>query len=252
MPNDPLPNDSVQNSAPRCDSWSQFKVRIIQDLFPDGHFRRGRYLFRGQGSDSWALSATFDRWYRGPKDQKLKVAERLLDEFMYECEGDDIPDNLRSDRLHMLGLAQHNGMPTRMLDWTESPYVAAFFAFSGHIRQGLDLDKCVGVSVLDTTSHIWQREFGCEIVSMPSFGNDRLRSQYGRFTYLRAPYDSLDEYVTQFPGESPLKKYSVPVRDVEQALADLDAMGINHSRIYPGIMGNARAAEMRVILNPPS
>ena len=33
-------------------------------------------------------------------------------------------------------------------------------------------------------------------------------------------------------------------------MADLDTMGLSHSRIYPGIGGNAKAAEVRVLLNP--
>jgi hypothetical protein len=232
-------------------SWPEFKVRIFSDLFDNGRFRRGRFLFRGQGSASYSLSSSFDRWYRGKKQDKLIIAEELLNQFIKECELEDIPDIARRDRTMMLSLAQHHGLPTRMLDWSESPYVAAFFAFSGHVRHGLNLEKHVAVWVLDSTSHIWDREHGCEILNVPSFGNERIRNQHGKFTYLRAPYDSLEEYVNQFESEDSqsLRKYLVPVRDVVAAMADLDSMGLNHARIYPGINGNAKAAEFRVIMN---
>jgi hypothetical protein len=233
-----------------CASWSDYKSRIVTDLFPDGRFRRGKYLFRGQGSNAWALSSTFDRWYKGPREKRFKTAERLLDEFIRECEGEDLPDSIRNDRDGMLGLAQHNGLPTRLLDWSESPYVAAFFAFSGHIRSGDPADGQVAIWTLDTGSFVWHRENGCEILSVPSFGNERIRNQHGRFTYLRAPYDSLEEYAGSFSEQSALRKYVVPGRDAESAMADLDTMGLSHSRIYPGIGGNAKAAEVRVLLNP--
>jgi hypothetical protein len=230
-------------------SWVDFKARIISDQFTDGHFQRGRFLFRGQGGESWPLSSSFDRWYKGDRANKVKVADQLLDQFTKECELENIPDQARQDKVLMLSLAQHNGLPTRLLDWSESPYVAAFFAFSGHIRHGINLEKNVAIWVLYTGHEIWNSEFGCQIVNVPSFGNERIRNQHGRFTYLKAPYDSIEEYVSQFNGEATaLRKYTVPVRDAAAAMADLDSMGLNHSRIYPGISGNAKAAEVRVLL----
>lgn len=236
----------------RCVSWGEFKARVISDQFPSSHFSRGRFLFRGQGGESWALSPTFDRWYSeygGDRANKTKIAELLLQRFQKECELEDIPQNVRDDKLLMLSLAQHNGLPTRLLDWTESPYVAAFFAFSEHIRHGASKEQYVAVWVLDSTQDIWNADFGCSIVTVPSFGNIRIKNQHGLFTHLKNPSDSLEEYVNQFPGgNDALIKYLVPVSEAAIAMADLDSMGISHSRIYPGLTGNARAAEVRVIL----
>lgn len=50
-----------------CSGWSDFKNRIIGDLFPLGTFQRGQFLFRGQGGESWKLASTFDRWFEDYK-----------------------------------------------------------------------------------------------------------------------------------------------------------------------------------------
>lgn len=233
-------------------SWSDFKIKVISDQFPTDQFSRGRFLFRGQGGESWTLSSTFDRWYQsygGDRASKARVADQLLDGFLKECELEDIPKHLRDDKVLMLSLGQHNGLPTRLLDWSESPYVAAFFAFSGHIRHGKPNEQNVAIWVLDSTLEIWNSHFGCEMVNVPSFGNERIRNQHGRFSHLKAPYDSLEEYVAQFAGDTgALRKYLIPVSEAGKAMADLDSMGLNHARIYPGLSGNAKAAEVRVIL----
>jgi hypothetical protein len=235
------------------DTWPEFKARIISDQFVDGHFKKGLFLFRGQGGESWHLCSTFDRWYTGyggDRWNKKKIADQLLEGFAKECELEDIPQHVRDNAVLMLSLAQHHGLPTRLLDWSESPYVAAFFAFSVHIRHGRSTEDNVAVWVLDSTHNIWNAEFGCEIVSVPSFGNERIRNQHGRFTYLKTPSDSLEEYVTQFPDETTaLRKYLIPVREAGVAMADLDSMGLNHARIYPGLSGNAKAVEVRVVLD---
>lgn len=233
-----------------CDDWSNFKSRIIAEQFPDRTFRKGKFLFRGQGSDAWTLSTTFDRWYKGKKSEKNVSADRLLAEFELECEFEEMPDVLRRDTMAMLGLAQHHGLPTRLLDWSESPYVAAFFAFSGHVRQGISSEKCVAVWVLDSESKVWNSENGCTLVKVPALWNQRIRNQFGRFTYLRTPDDTLEDYVSHFEvDEIRLKKYLIPVKDLRAAMSELDAMGLTHSRIYPGLDGNARAAEVRVTLS---
>ncbi|MDY0967585.1 FRG domain-containing protein [Sphingomonas sp. CFBP9021] len=231
------------------DSWDHFKKEVITDQFADGMFLRGRFLFRGQGDAEWRLMSSFDRWYNGAPDAKMATANNLLDYFMAECEQHELPNNFLNDRNSWLGLAQHHGLPTRLLDWSESPYVAAMFAFAGHIRSRVEGSKMVAVCVIDTQSHIWSGDYGCEIITVPSYGNVRIANQYGKFSYLKSPVSSIEQYVEQFGSADEtcvIRKYLIPASETKKAIGDLDAMGLNYSRIYPGLSGNAMAAEVRV------
>jgi FRG domain len=232
-----------------CTSWRDFTVRATSDLFPKGAFERGVFLFRGVALSEWPLISTFDRWYgTRPREEKAKASERLLTLFQKEAESTDIPKEFWNDEVARLALAQHNGVPTRLLDWTESPYIAAFFAFAA-IANSSHPPENVAVWCLNSRSSVWSREFGAEILDVPAYGNDRLRTQLGKFTLLRAPFNTLEEYVANFSSErTPLWQFKIPSRDVRVALADLDVMGINYSRIFPGLEGCARAAQLRALL----
>jgi hypothetical protein len=93
----------------------------------------------------------------------------------------------------------------------------------------------------------------------PRYARAAARAYLNRFVFpntvapdQRGQSPALEEYVAQFDALDALRKYLVPVRDVAHAMADLDSMGLNHARIYPGVSGNAKAAEVRVLLSRAS
>jgi hypothetical protein len=176
------------------------------------------------------------------KMKRLQLAEIMIQRFRIAIEALDVPVEARSDHGSLLALAQHYGLPTRLLDWTESPYVAAFFAYNSRALWG-ETDQHVCIWVLDTSDPIWSAQYGVEVLNVALTGNNRLRNQSGRFTLARTPFASLEEYVAAH-GETghSLRKFLLPGNDWPKALADLDAMGINHARVYPEIEGAAQMA----------
>lgn len=104
------------------------------------------FLFRGQGDAAWSLDTTLERWPSAP----MKVAKYydLIAEAKSQIESYtdrswQIPDSAELDAwLHTqtaFGLfdlpaydymvyLRHHGFPSPLLDWSASPYVAAYFA----------------------------------------------------------------------------------------------------------------------------
>lgn len=88
-----------------------------------------KWIFRGQPSD-WPLMTSLERACND-SDIELRFAprieERVIRDFRRRYEGQD-RDLVMSDELYCLALMQHHGAPTRLQDWTYSPFVAAYFA----------------------------------------------------------------------------------------------------------------------------
>jgi len=236
-----------------CSSWDELKVWISRDLFSGNPISRGRFLFRGHGSSEWELAPSFDRTFLdfvgGERD---KLEDELISSFKKLSEGDDRHRKLLEDKITTLALAQHYGLPTRLLDWTESPYVAAFFAFQGHFQDamfGKRLGDLVAIWILDKQSYIWSPKRGVELISPASWDNERLRKQAGWFTLSQTPSRSLVEYAQSFTNAGDaLRCVTIPSSEARLAIPDLDLMGINHSNLFDDLEGRARSAVTRSLL----
>jgi hypothetical protein len=81
-----------------------------------------RWLFRGQADTRWVLSPSVHRGYT-PQQERY-----LTNEFRVRARSRYFSCPVSNDYPGWLALMQHYGLPTRLLDWTYSPLVAAFFA----------------------------------------------------------------------------------------------------------------------------
>jgi len=234
-------------------SWDQYKHDIVPELFGSERFRSGAYLFRGCGDADWTLTTTFDRRFGFlPAAERLRLWARMLHSFRAACEERGVAESVLRDDTRLLAFGQHHGLPTRLLDWSLSPYVAAFFAF----RQSLlepDPGGQVAIWVLDSGSHIWSAELGVEIVAPPAIENLRLLNQAGRFTYARTPYLALEEYVESSPDAGrPLLQISMPRAEALRALPDLEVMGVGAHHLFPDMVGLSEGVALSVQLEAAS
>jgi FRG domain len=227
----------------------EFKRDLYPEIFGGDAFEEDRYLFRGVGSDEWQLVSSFDR-HAGDvaSEDRSAEAETLLDLFVEECvTSDGTLDATPTERHALIALAQHHSLPTRGLDWTESPYVAAYFAFADAWSFGrVEARGRVAIWALDRTHPVWEDTKAVEIVTTGRPGNERMIRQRAALTYLHAPTPALDEYVgTRAESGDALVKFSLPKAEAPVALADLAAMGITSTRLFPDREGAARAAQLR-------
>jgi hypothetical protein len=229
--------------------WTEFTRDLFAELFSDGIFRHGRYLFRGSSDADHGLQSAFDRRFATvPMQRRMLLWDRLVQEWRRGCEEAGVEPALLAEDRTLWALGQHHGLPTRLLDWSTSPYVAAFFAFAEHLTRQPDRFAHVAIWVLHLDNPVWLREGGVEVVRVPAVANPRLRAQGGRFTLCRAPIATLEEYADRFATGTALTKCVLPATAADRALPDLDAMGITSAELFADLGGTATLATMRAVL----
>ena len=105
----------------RVTSWAELNDQVYRNAFNAQLGRiRSPYVFRGHCDSSYPLTTSLSRL----GGEYVQVEHHMLRNFRkYALRSDVVSDSV----WNWLAVAQHHGLPTRLLDWTFSPQVAMHF-----------------------------------------------------------------------------------------------------------------------------
>jgi hypothetical protein len=243
----------------RLDSWREFYPYINQMLHDPQH-----YIFRGQRVSSWKLESSLDRALKalGPSVNSARATARHLEQFQLAARArrGANPQSLVEQGRWALG--QHYGLWTPLLDWTESPFVALYFAFEEPnetpngtravfaLSMPLIASRCEMIAKKQPPDSPARPDI-VEFITPETDENARLVSQGGLFTRGTVGVE-IEKWVRvnfrRNGTDKALVKIVVPEKTGHrfEALRTLNRMNINHRSLFPDVEGSAKFCNMRL------
>jgi hypothetical protein len=250
-----------------------------------------KLFYRGQANASWKLEPGLFRLpenrdlVSGPQkemsaDGQIFLELRMIQVFVDHCDsiGLKIPNDSQAFRrenldlnnseafstfvlgkklwpnealFELMALAQHHELPTRLLDWSNRSYVAAYFAASDALAERGKFkdaeDKRFAVWVLDLEKlGLFQN---LKLVSVPGSNNANIAAQAGVFTLLQQPIvrplrfegtTMLDEYFSEQPT-CPLIKVTARLSESASVIDLCEKYGVTAASLFPDYYGAVKA-----------
>jgi hypothetical protein len=250
----------------RVDAWSDFTEYIAT---------RDGWAFRGQADADWPLLSSLPRrlLQNGvPREQWTQREERTIRIFRRKAHV-YLPDkSALDDDLRCLAMMQHHGAPTRLLDFTKSPFVAAFFALEQARSEsavyalntpriwaaGPDFEPGLTRDAVDPrVPGNFSRYFAVNDLPIVWFGEPRqmdrrLVAQSGLLVVPGVLEQPLDLLLGGYaPGETLVERVLIAAKAREQAMHELYRMNITQATLFPDLEGLARSIAYELEENWP-
>jgi hypothetical protein len=247
------PSIPLQKSTPyrivRIRSWEEYLSIISDSPYQN-------WAFRGQRDASAPLFSALSRYLisfhvnrRAWPDQE----ERILRIFKRKAVHFINATPPRDDDFEWLALMQDHGAPTRLLDFTWSPYVAAFFALHNTTTEAV-IWACNPVEIkkvkqLDLTQpgsfrkNFLSGDDQFVYLGEPYAMNRRLIAQSGTFLIPAVLDKSIEDILRDYPNpKETLIKFILPAEKVrEKGMRELYRMNITQATLFPDLDGLARS-----------
>jgi hypothetical protein len=257
--------------------WPEVRVRDWKHFTDviEPHIRlvtsyRSHWVFRGQADAGWLLEPSIDRVVRG-RDAKaaIYVEKAALAEFRRHAHlylsGPILPAD-GSKLVDWWTIMQHHRAPTRLLDWSASPYVAAYFAVEDHwstdgviwgferavLRANMEIKHGPAPTAnSDQEKTFWEADSPPQVTCISrAMNSERMMVQQGMFTICRRPLTNHADAISDLgqPPTTYLTKIIIPHKLKPDFLLRLRVMNINANALFPGMDGIGRSVSELVRL----
>jgi hypothetical protein len=248
----------------RPSSWLELIGALYATAWNEalGRFRLP-YAFRGQSLATEDLSSGLVR-LAGGRLNVTRLELHLLRNFRKYAHGQATTDTI----WHWLALGQHRGLPTRLLDWTYSPFVALHFATADLRLMDQDgsvwaidfvaanrflprrLKRILDAEGSDTATTDMLNAFGSlrafdglarspfVVFLEPPSLDPRIVNQFALFSLMSSPEATLDDWLAAHPTLA--RRIIIPGALKWEIRDKLDQANINERVLFPGLDGLSR------------
>ncbi len=193
-------------------------------------------VYRGQKSAQYKLVPKIGRYESLKTLANLEKEERYMLNLFKRYSVPYLSFQPKND-FEWLALAQHHGLPTRLLDWTRNPLVAVFFA----IEEDFDGDSALFLYTNSSHMVISDQKspfaLNTEVGKyVPDNFTDRIIAQNGLFTVHKDP-------LKEFDDSKNLEKYIIPSDYRKGLKRSLYKFGVHRASLFPDLDGLSKYIE---------
>jgi hypothetical protein len=236
----------------RLTSWDDFLKLVINPPYSN-------WAFRGERDERWPLYSSLSRYlssvgvhrdaWTSQEARILRIFKRKAHQFMPSPPAWD-------DDFQWLALMQHHGAPTRLIDFTWSPYVAAFFGLESSVGDGvvwalnparIDSSRAQRRDRLDPrvpgnfTKYYLSGERHFIWMGEPYTMNQRLIAQSGTFAVPGVLDVPVEEILGDRDQTGIMTKFVLAKEVREVGMRELYRMNITFATLFPDLDGLARS-----------
>lgn len=257
----------------------EIEINSTEELIEQLNSLPNNFFYRGHANAEWSLQSSLERIIgtKWSAEEAKKFEEFSLVQFKPKFHLYDHENVIPDSKLAWLSIMQHYGVPTRLLDFTESPYVALYFALEAYnphsandfaifaldyteiMNRSLNHIRSKDAEFKETASTIYEKQdeifenivdlFPYDIVwiAEPKQLNARLDRQAGSFLLSGNRGLRIQEVLDSKPYTNvPMYKYRVHNSLYTGIFALLRKMNITSKSLYGDLDGLARSIRMQM------